>query len=225
MNFTNQRRMAAELLKCGRHRVWFDVRPDAQEHIAEAVTRKDIRQLIHARIIRKKQKRGNSRTRILKAKAQRAKGRRKGPGSRKGRAGARFPSKQRWMQSIRPLRRDLRTLRDTGVLDPHVYRQYYLKAKGGQFRNVGQLHLRLVTRGALKEDDLKVLARSGQTPKLPPTADEPKVSRPKKGAKGKPKAEPSPAAKTPAKVKAAKGSATGALKKKSTKPAKGRTEE
>jgi len=160
MDLSSQRRMAAELLKCGVHRVWFDMsNVEWREHIGEAVTRKDIRQLIHFGLIRKKQIRGITQVRIKHHKAQRAKGRRRGHGSRKGTATARFPSKKRWMATIRPLRRDLKVLRDKGVIERSVYRVYYRKAKGGEFRTPSQLHQRLVARGILKEADVALVAK------------------------------------------------------------------
>ena len=45
----NQRRMAAELLKCGVHRVWMD--QDRLDEIAKAVTKDDIRILINGKAI------------------------------------------------------------------------------------------------------------------------------------------------------------------------------
>ena len=45
MNLKNQRRMAAELLKCGAERVWID--PNDMESLEYAITRADIRIAIH----------------------------------------------------------------------------------------------------------------------------------------------------------------------------------
>ena len=47
-----QRRLAAQMLKCGKNRVKFD--PDSLEEIKEAITKADIRGLIGKRIISKK---------------------------------------------------------------------------------------------------------------------------------------------------------------------------
>ena len=44
MKLDYQRRVSADLLKCGVHRVWIDDRVEIQERISEAVTRDDIRQ-------------------------------------------------------------------------------------------------------------------------------------------------------------------------------------
>ncbi|MCD6512821.1 MAG: 50S ribosomal protein L19e [Thermoplasmata archaeon] len=151
MNLKTQRRLAAELLKCGENRVWMD--PEQLEEIEKAVTRRDISNLIKQGIIKAKPVKNNSRGRIRKRLAQKAKGRRKGHGSRKGKATARLPRKRRWIQTIRPIRAYLRELRDKGLIDRSVYRLYYRRAKGGQFKNKAHLKLHLELEGYLKEEN------------------------------------------------------------------------
>ncbi len=129
----NQRRMAAAVLKCGVHRVWLD--PDRSEEIATAVTRADVRRLVSGGAVAALPKTGISRGRTRHVRAQKAKGRRVGPGSRKGAAHARKPGKERWMQLIRPIRGELRRLREDKKITPSQYRDYYIRAKGGQFRS------------------------------------------------------------------------------------------
>jgi len=133
-----QRRIAAEILKCGKNRIWID--PNALEEISTAATKEDVRKLIEDGVIKKKPIKGISRARIKKRKMQRKKGRRRGHGSRKGKKGARMPSKELWMLRIRAIRRRLRYLRDTGVIDRRTYRMLYRKAKGGEFRSVSHLN-------------------------------------------------------------------------------------
>ena len=149
VDLSNQRRVAATLLKCGVHRVWID--SNRTEDVANAVTRDDIRDLIESKIIKAKQKRGKSRARIQHAKGQRLKGKRKGQGSRKGAKYARFPKKRRWIATIRPIRAELRELRDQNIIDRNVYRKYYLYAKGGMFKNRGHLKTHLQAENLLKE--------------------------------------------------------------------------
>jgi len=149
MNLKNQRRMASELLKCGVNRVWVD--PNRSEDVSDAITRADVRILINSGTIVARQKKGVSRGRAEFEKAQKRKGRQSGHGSRRGRKGARKPSKERWMQSIRPIRRKLKELRDTGKIDPATYRIYYLKAKGGVFKNKTHLVSHLKSEDILKE--------------------------------------------------------------------------
>jgi large subunit ribosomal protein L19e len=149
MNLKNQRRMASELLKCGVNRVWVD--PNRSEDVSDAITRADVRILINSGTIVARQKKGVSRGRAEFEKAQKRKGRQTGHGSRRGRKGARKPSKERWMQAIRPIRRKLKELRDTGKIDPSTYRIYYLKAKGGVFKNKSHLVSHLKSEDILKE--------------------------------------------------------------------------
>jgi large subunit ribosomal protein L19e len=148
-----QRRMAAEILKCGINRVWID--PDQVDEVAEAVTRGDIRRLISYRVIQVRQKRGISRGRIRKMSAQRLKGRRKGHGSRRGRKHARSPRKRTWIRTIRPIRAELRSLREEGKLNPTTYRTYYRKARGAMFRSRGDLLTRLEAAGVISEGEVK----------------------------------------------------------------------
>jgi len=141
--------MASELLKCGVNRVWVD--PNRSEDVSDAITRADVRILINSGTIVARQKKGVSRGRAEFEKAQKRKGRQTGHGSRRGRKGARKPSKERWMQAIRPIRRKLKELRDTGKIDPATYRIYYLKAKGGVFKNKSHLVSHLKSEDILKE--------------------------------------------------------------------------
>ena len=147
----NQRRMAASILKCGVNRVWMD--QDRVDEIAKAVTRDDIRVLIHGRAIRSRRKKGISSGRKKYVANQKKKGRRKGYGSRKGAKYARFSKKDRWIQTIRPIRIYLRELRDNKLIDPSIYRKYYMKAKGGEFRSKRHLRMHLISDGILKEED------------------------------------------------------------------------
>jgi large subunit ribosomal protein L19e len=149
MNLKNQRRVAAEILDCGKNRVWID--PNRLEDVADAITRSDVRTLIASGTISSRQKKGVSRGRTNYIKSQKRKGRRRGHGSRKGRKTARRPSKQTWMRAIRPIRKKLKELRDTKKIDAKTYREYYLKAKGGVFKNRPHLESHLKAEGILKE--------------------------------------------------------------------------
>lgn len=151
MDLKNQKRMAAEVLKCGRNRVWID--PNRAEDVADAITRADIRTAIQSGSIRAMPVRGISRGRARHRLAQKAKGRRRGQGSRKGTSGARKPKKEAWIQTIRPLRNTLRELRDEGKITRTVYREFYMKAKGGMFRSKNNLLMHLKTSGYLKEEN------------------------------------------------------------------------
>lgn len=147
----NHRRMASEILKCGESRVWID--PDRTEDVATAVTREDIKKLIHRGLIKKKSSKGTSRARAREIGKQKEKGKRKGYGSRKGSANARYSRKTSWVSRIRAIRRYLRALRDSGVIDRNQYRAFYRRASGGSFRSVSHLKTHLQMAGIdLKEE-------------------------------------------------------------------------
>jgi len=150
MDLKYQRRIAAELLKCGETRVWID--PNRLEDVSDAITRSDIRTLIASGTIKAAQKKGVSRGRANYRKGQKAKGRRTGQGSRRGTKHARKPKKEVWMQSIRPIRRRLRELKQEGKIDARTYRSYYMKAKGGMFKSRPHLESHLHSEGVLKEE-------------------------------------------------------------------------
>lgn len=149
MNLRNQRRIAAELLKCGVNRVWID--PNRAEDASDAITRSDVRTLIDSGAIAARQKKGVSRGRAKYNIEQRRKGRQSGHGSRRGRKGARKPKKERWIQTIRPIRKRLKELRDEGRIDSSTYRRYYLQAKGGVFKSRPHLESHMRAEGVLKE--------------------------------------------------------------------------
>ena len=149
-DLSNQRRMAAQLLKCGAHRVWID--PSMQEDLADAVTRRDIRSAIKAGVIQKAAVRGTSRVRARRLAAERRKGRHSGAGSRRGTPLARVSKKERWMRRIRAQRKLLAELRTKKRIPARIYRQFYARAKGGMFRSRAHLLLNLRLAGqATKE--------------------------------------------------------------------------
>lgn len=158
----NQVRLASEILGVGRSRVWID--PLHTDDVAEAVTRADVRKLIHKGTIKAAPTTGVSRARANKIALQKEKGRRRGPGSRKGAKGARSPRKARWIRTIRPQREVLRTLRETKAITPAVYRVYYLKAKGGSFRSRAHLVSHMKTDGVLAQDVSAPVAARARSP-------------------------------------------------------------
>ncbi|MGA2121058.1 MAG: 50S ribosomal protein L19e [Methanoregula sp.] len=133
----SQKRIVASVLKCGVNRVWFD--PTRISDIENAISREDLRALITDGVIKARQKKGVSRGRARARIAQRSYGHRKGPGKRKGAAGARNPSKTAWVQKIRAIRKVLVELREAKTIDRHMYRILYRKAAGGQFRSVAHM--------------------------------------------------------------------------------------
>ena len=134
MSTVSQKRLAAELLKVGRTRVWVD--PEDTDRVSSAITREEIRKLIHEGSIRKLPKVSISRGRKRIRKQELQAGRHKGPGSIKGSVS---DSKRRWIVRIRSIRRRLRTLRDKRFITTQVYRKLSLMAKGGTFRSAAHL--------------------------------------------------------------------------------------
>jgi large subunit ribosomal protein L19e len=150
----NQRRLAADLLKCGIYRVRFDDR--RLEDIAEAVTRSDIRKLISSKAIFSLKKKGTSRGRFRFLMFQKSKGRRRGHGTRRGGKKARSPKKRRWIMVIRPIRERLASLREKGIIDKHMYRTFYRQAKGNMFKNKAHMNQHLEMKGIkLKDEKVK----------------------------------------------------------------------
>ena len=139
MKLDVQKRIAAEVLKVGVNRVWFD--EDQLEEIKEAITKTDIRRLVGNKIIQKRPIKGTSRGRARKLHIQKRKGRRKGMGSRQGTQNARYHSKKKWIIKIRNQREFLKELRSSENLSAKDYGKLYLRAKGGFFRN--RRHLKL----------------------------------------------------------------------------------
>ena len=152
MQVTNQKRLAAKILKCGENRVW--VNPDYIDEIASSVQADDIREFIEEGLIRAKAIKGTSRVRARTRLEQRRKGRQKGQGKRMGTSNARNPRKNRWMRTIRSQRRALKDLRDEEQINKSEYRRYYLKAKGGSYRSIAHMRSQMTLEGVkLKDGD------------------------------------------------------------------------
>jgi len=132
-----QKRLASDVLDVGENKVWFD--PDRQADIAEAITREDIRGLVDEGAIRADEPSGNSRGRARERQEKRAYGHQTGPGSRRGKAGARQNEKESWQSRIRAQRERLKNLRDEGDLPRSAYRDLYDKAGGGEFDSVADM--------------------------------------------------------------------------------------
>ena len=138
MSLKAQKRIAAEILKCGENRIYFD--PFLIEEVKMAITRDDIRNLIKEGIIQKKYKKGISKYRKNLHHERKKRGRARGLGKRKGTKHARSPKKEGWMKRIRPQRRELKKLRDRKLITTATYRKLYKNTKGGMFDSVAQMN-------------------------------------------------------------------------------------
>ncbi len=141
MKLTLQKRIAAELLKCGINKVRFD--PERLADIKEAITKADMNSLISDGAVKKSSETSASRSKARKNLEQKRKKRQKGPGSRKGKKTARLPKKRVWINKVRIQRRFLKELREKGIITKTIYQNLYLKSKGGFFRNKRHIKLYL----------------------------------------------------------------------------------
>jgi large subunit ribosomal protein L19e len=137
MNIRSQRRLAAAVLDCGVHRVWVD--PEKVDEVSLAITREEIRKLIHEEAIKALPENSQSRGRARLLAEKKKQGKRIGPGTKKGAKFSVISRKTRWMNKIRAQRRKLRDMRDKRIITVNTYRSLYKKAKGGEFRSVAEL--------------------------------------------------------------------------------------
>jgi large subunit ribosomal protein L19e len=135
-----QKRLAAKILKVGESRVWLD--PSKMKDIEKAITKQDIRKLI---------KQGAIKALPEKLHRQKIRRKRRGPGSRKGSKHAIVSAKRKWIATIRPLRKMLKELRDSGQIDNPTYKRLYLLVKGGMFRSRAHLKIYLEQHDLLKK--------------------------------------------------------------------------
>ncbi len=140
-----QRRLAAEVLGVGKNRVRFD--PERLADVESALTKEDIRRLIEDGAVWAEPARRNSRGRWKERHEKRKRGHRRGPGKRKGSKGAREDPHEKWVNTIRKIRRFLKWLRDSEVIDTVTYRRLYGLAKGGTFKSLSDLKRHLVAMG------------------------------------------------------------------------------
>lgn len=145
-----QRRLAAQILKCGKNRVRLD--PNRLEDIKEAITKVDIRTLIKNGTISKKRALNTSRFWARKRKEQKGHGNRRGFGSRKGKKTARQEPKRAWINKIRLQRSFLKYLRDSKSITSAAYHELYMKSKGGFFRSLRHLKFYIQERGITKNE-------------------------------------------------------------------------
>ncbi len=136
-NLRSQRRLASQLLGIGQNRVWID--PARIEDVEGAITREEVRKLIHEKIIQPLPEKAVSRARAKTILEKKRKGRRLGPGSFGGSPQASISKKEAWMLRIRSLRKRLRELKASRVITDTTYTQYYRMAGSGRFASVAEL--------------------------------------------------------------------------------------
>ncbi len=140
-NLSGQRRLAADILKVGENRVWID--PERIDDVEGAITREEVRKLIHEKVIAKSAEKGVSRSRAKIIREKKRIGRRGGPGSITGASHATVTKKEAWMKKIRSLRRKLRELKASRIITEGTYTQYYRMAGSGRFASIAELERNL----------------------------------------------------------------------------------
>jgi large subunit ribosomal protein L19e len=133
----SQRRLAAQVLKIGQNRVW--INPEKNDDVEAAITRDEVRKLIHEGTIKASPEKGISRGRARILHEKKKKGRRSGHGSRTGSSHARVSKKQAWMSKIRALRKKLRVLKTKKIIAENAYQKLYRMAGSGRFESVADL--------------------------------------------------------------------------------------
>jgi large subunit ribosomal protein L19e len=146
-----QKRLAASVSKRSKKKISID--NSRLEDVKEAITRFDIKSLIKDKAIKVMPIKGSSKVRIRKNQDQKKKGRRKGHGSRKGKATARLSKKDSWMIKIRNQREFLNELKSKDMLDNKVFRNLYNKTKGGYFRSKRHIKLYIEENSLIKKKE------------------------------------------------------------------------
>jgi len=145
LSLKSQRRLASKLLKVGANRVWID--PNRTDDVEVAITRAEIRKLVHEGAIRKLPAQGVSRARARVLHEKRKERLRHGPGTRKGSSGAKITKKDAWMSKIRVQRKTLREWKGNRSTTDDAYRQLYMMAGGGRFSSVADMERYAKTHG------------------------------------------------------------------------------
>ncbi|MCC5994053.1 MAG: 50S ribosomal protein L19e [Candidatus Aenigmarchaeota archaeon] len=126
-----QRRLAAEILKVGESKIWFD--PTKISEIEKAVTKADVRKLIEKGYIKVRKEK------LKKPKEKKKK--RRYEGSKKGGKYSIVPRKRRWITLVRSLREFAKELKKEGKIDNKTYRLVRRWIKGGMFKS--KMHMKL----------------------------------------------------------------------------------
>jgi len=135
-----QKKMAAQILKVGKNRVWQD--PKHNKDIDAAITKADVRKMILKGWVKSLPEK------IHKPKERKTRGR--GHGSRKGARYSIVNRKTRWISRVRPMRAMLQEMRAKQEIDNPTFKKLYSLIKGGMFRS--RSHLRLY----IEQNNLRV---------------------------------------------------------------------
>jgi large subunit ribosomal protein L19e len=148
LNLRSQRRIAAQVMKVGINRVW--INPEHIEDVEVAITREEIRKLVHEGVIRPASKAGISRVRARILNKKKKEGLRSGPGTKSGARHAKISKKQAWMSKIRVQRRTLKEWKANHLFTEGAYRKLYMMAGSGAFGSIAEMERYSKTHGLRK---------------------------------------------------------------------------
>jgi len=129
MSIKLTKRVAALLLKRGESSI--RIKNDAFADAAKAITRDDVRALIKDGKIYALQQKHNISARGKLLNIKRSKGRRRGPGSRKGTRKARQGLE--YKKLVRGQRRVIKSLKAENLITNDAFKRFYALVKGGTF--------------------------------------------------------------------------------------------
>ncbi|EJW04302.1 hypothetical protein EDEG_01426 [Edhazardia aedis USNM 41457] len=127
------RRLAADILDCGKNKVWLD--PEETLQFKACTSRDKVRELIQGNVIVQRPNAVHSRYHTRKRRAEVAKGRHRGPGKVHGPKTCLDPPKKKWIARIREMRATLERMREECYITPTEHRKLYMQAKGNLFKN------------------------------------------------------------------------------------------
>lgn len=138
MKMKSFKEQLSKLMNVGKSRLW--ISPDAKEDIKKAITKDDIKEIIKKGLV-KKIKGGQSRGRARILAKKKKKGRRRGPGRKKGVKTARNNPKTTWMTRVRAQRKYIKEMKDKKEIDSALYKDLYAKIRGGFFRSKSHIKM------------------------------------------------------------------------------------
>ncbi|MEM5882704.1 MAG: 50S ribosomal protein L19e [Candidatus Aenigmatarchaeota archaeon] len=135
-----QKKLAAKILKVGKSRIWLD--PTRKKEIDEAITKADIRKLIKKGAIK-----------VLPEKIKKPKEKKRKRKVRKGGKCAVVSRKERWVSTVRALRKMLKEMKSKEEIDNTTFKKLYRLVKGGLFRSKAHLKLYIEQHNLLKKKE------------------------------------------------------------------------